>query len=175
MNSQALTFEKEAVVPTCNLSETIHNKWLQALGNKMVDLYSATVDDYSRAALQSTAYYVNFLKGGRSGTGPSTLVLRLRVATRNANPSRVAKVVDDVSCATGLNTRVPHLEGEKVFESAKQKLDLPPGDARDSHQHDHVNYSIPKLSRTASPFQCRSALSRPRGPGGSGVAHGSIS
>ena len=74
-----MTFEEEAAVPTCNLSETIHNKWLQALGNKMVDLYSATVDGYNRAALQSIAYF-NFLKGGRSGTGPNTLVLRLRVA-----------------------------------------------------------------------------------------------
>ena len=33
----------EAVVPTCNLLETIHNKWLQASGNRMVDLYSAKV------------------------------------------------------------------------------------------------------------------------------------
>ena len=153
-----MTFEKEATVPTRNLSETVHNKWLQASGNKMVDLYSATVDDYSRATLQSTAYF-NFLKGGRSRTGPNTSVLRLRVAAQNANPSRVAKVVDDVSCAAGLNTRVPHLEGEKVFGSAKRKLNLLPGDASYSHRHDHVNYSIPKLSRTTSPFQCRSAVS----------------
>ena len=169
-----MTFEEEAAVPTCNLSETVHNKWLQASGNKMVDLYSVTVDDYSRAALQSTAYF-NFLKGGRSGTGPSTSVLRLRVAAWIANPSRVAKVVEDVSCGAGLNTRVPHLEGEKVFGSAKRKLDLPPGDASDSHRHNRVNYSISKLSRTTSPFQCRSALSRRRGPGGSGVAHGCTS
>ena len=121
---------------------------IMCLGNKMVDLYSATVDDYSRAALQSTAYF-NFLKGGRSGTGPSISVLRLRIAARNTNPSRVAKVVDDVSCAAGLNTRVSHLEGEKVFGSAKQKLDLPPRDASDSHRHDCVNYNIPKLSKTA--------------------------
>ena len=65
-----MTFEEEAAVPTCNLSETIHNKWLQAPGNRMVDLYSATVDDYDRAALQSTAYF-NFLKGGLSGIGPN--------------------------------------------------------------------------------------------------------
>ena len=169
-----MTFEEEAVVTTCNLSETVHNKWLQASGNTMVDLYSATVDDYSRAALQSTAYF-NFLKGGRSGTGPSTSVLRLRVAARIANPSRVAKAVEDVSCAAGLNTRVPHLDGERVFGSAKQKLDLLPGDASNSHRHDRVNYNIPKLSRTASPFQCRSALSGCRGPGGSGIAHGCTS
>ena len=45
---------------TCNLSETMHNKWLQVSGNKMVDLYSATFDDYNRAALQSSGYF-NFL------------------------------------------------------------------------------------------------------------------
>ena len=172
LSSQALTFEEQAAVPTCNLSEIVHNKWLQASRNKMVELYSATVDDYSRAVLQSIAYF-NFLKGGRFGTSPSTSVLRLRVAARIANPSRVAKAVEDVSCAVGLNTRVPHLEGEKVFGSAKRKLELPPGDASDSHRYDRVNYSIPKLSKTASPFQCRSALSGRRGPGGSGVAHGS--
>ena len=129
----------------------------------MVDLYSTMVDDYNRIVLQSIAYF-NFLKDGRSGTGPSTSVLRLRVAARNANPSRIVKVVDDVSCATSLNTRVPHLEGEKVFGSAKRKLDLPPGDASDSYRHDRINYSIPKLSKIASPFQCQNALSRPTGP-----------
>ena len=98
-----MIFDEEAAVPICNLLKTIHNKWLQASGNKMVDLYSATGNDYSRVALQSTAYY-NFLKGGCCGTGPSNLVLRLRLAAQNANPSRVAKLVDDVSCATGLNT-----------------------------------------------------------------------
>ena len=92
-------------------------------------------------------------------TDPNTSVLRLRVAARNANLSRVAKVVDDVSCAIGLNIRVPHLEGEKVFGPAKRKLDLPPGDASDSHWHDRVNYNIPKLSTRTSPFQCQSTLS----------------
>ena len=84
----------------------------------MVDLYSATVDDYSRAALQSTGYF-NFLKGGRCGTGPSNSMLRLRLASRSGNPSRVAKAVDDISVVSGSNTRVPHLDGEKVFGSAK--------------------------------------------------------
>ena len=70
----------------CNLSETVHNKWLQASGNRMVDLYSATVGDYNRAALQSTGYYL-FLKGDRSGTGPSASVLKLRLASRSGNPS----------------------------------------------------------------------------------------
>ena len=100
----------------------------------MVDLYSATVDDYSRAALQSTGYF-NFLKGGRCGTGPSSLVLRLRLASRSGNPSRVAKAVDDIFAISGSNTRVPHLDGKKVFGSAKRKLDLSLGDDSDFHRH----------------------------------------
>ena len=157
---QALSFEEEAAVPTCNLSETMHNKWLQASGNKMVDLYSATVDDYNRAALQSSGYF-NFLKDGRSGTGPSTSVLKLRLASRMSNPSKIARLVDDVSVIAGVNTLVPHLEGERVFRSAKQKLDLPLGDETDSHRHDCVNYSVPKLSKKRSPGQSRIALSVP--------------
>ena len=126
----------------------------------MVDLYSATVDDYSRAALQSIGYF-NFLNDGRCGTGPSSLVLRLRLASQSGNPSRVAKAVDDISAISGSNTRVPHLDGEKVFGYAKRKLDLPPGDDSGSHRHDRVNYNVPKLSKGASPTQCRSGLSMP--------------
>ena len=126
----------------------------------MVDLYSATVDDYSRAALQSTGYYL-FLKGGRSGTGPSSSILKLRLASRSGNPSRVAKLVDELSDDAGLNTRVPHLEGERVFGFAKRKLDLPPGDDGDSHRHDRVNFSVLKLSKRASPGQCHAALKSP--------------
>ena len=147
-------------MPTCNLSETMHNKWLQASGNKMVDLYSATVDDYSRAALQSSRYF-NFLKGGRSGTRPSTSVLKLRLASQISNPSKIAKLVDDASDVVGVNTRISHLEGERVFGSAKRKLDLPPGDETDSHRHDCVNYSVPKLSKKGSPSQSWIALSIP--------------
>ena len=45
--SQALTFEEEAAVPTCNLFETVHNKWLQASSGKKIDVYHATIDDFA--------------------------------------------------------------------------------------------------------------------------------
>ena len=90
-------------MPTCNLSETVHNNWLQASGNRMVDLYSAAVDDYNRAALQSTRYYL-FFKGGRSRTGPTASDLKLRLTSRSGNPSRVAKLVDELSDDAELNT-----------------------------------------------------------------------
>ena len=65
------------------------------------------------------------------------------------------KLLDHVVVEAGLNTRVPHLEGETIFGSAKRKLDLPPGDDSDSHCYNRVNYSIPNLGKGVSPSQVR--------------------
>ena len=75
-----------------------------------------------------------------------------------SNPSKIARLVDDVSVVASVNRRVPHLEGKRVFGSAKRKLDLPPRDETDSHRHDRVNYSFPKLSKKGIPGQSRIAL-----------------
>jgi hypothetical protein len=146
--------DEEAAIPTCNLSETIHNKWQQASGKNVTDLYNATLDDYLRAAMQSVGYQ-NFLKGGGSGTGPDRSALKLRTATRSGDPKKIAQAVSEVSGAAGLNSRIPHLEGEYVFGSTKRKLDLPPGDESDSHRHDRVNFTVPKLGRNSTPSQSR--------------------
>lgn len=37
-----MTIDEHAEMPTCNLVETMHNKWLQQSGNKMVYLYEVT-------------------------------------------------------------------------------------------------------------------------------------
>ena len=64
------------------------------------------------------------------------------------------KLLDTVAVeATRLNTRGPHLEKETIFGSAKQKLDLPPRDESNSHSHDRINYSVPKLGKGLSPSQ----------------------
>ena len=152
--SQALTFEEEATVPTCNLSETMHNKWLQASGEKKIDVYHATVDDFARAALQSL-FYFNYLRGGPAGTGPSKTELQLHLAARAGNSRRMVKLHDHVAVEAGLNTRVPHLEEETIFGSAKRKLDLLLGDESDSHRHDRVNYLIPNLDKGVSPSHVR--------------------
>jgi hypothetical protein len=141
---QVLSIDEEAAVPICSLAETMHNKWFQASGNNMTDLYNATLDDYCRATLQSTAYH-NFLKGVGGGTGPNRSVLRLCSATRSGDPSKIARVVGELSADVGLNSRVPHLEGERIFGFAKRKLDLPPRDESDSHRHNQVNFSVPKI------------------------------
>ena len=150
----ALSFEEEATLPTCNLSETIHNKWIQTSGWKMADVYHATVDDFAQAALQSL-FYFNYLRGGPVGTGLSKSELQLCLASKNGNSKKVVKLLDNVAVEAGLNTRILHLEDETIFGSAKWKLDLPLGDDSDSHRHDQVNYSIPKLGKGVSPSQVR--------------------
>ena len=115
------------------------------------------MDDYARAALQSL-FYFNYLRGGPSGTSPSRNELQLRLASRKANSKRVVKLLEQVTADVGVNTRIPHLEGETIFGSMKRKLDLPPGDDSDSHPHDHVNFTIPKIGRGMSPSQSRSVL-----------------
>ena len=52
-----------------------------------------------------------------------------------------------------MNTRVPHLEEETIFGTAKRKLDLLLRDESDSHRHDRVNYYIPMVGRRMSPAQ----------------------
>ena len=64
---------------SCNLAETVHNKWLQQSGNRGNDLYVATVDDLLKAFMQMVRYY-QFLKGKHAGTGPGKEELLLRVA-----------------------------------------------------------------------------------------------
>jgi len=61
------------------------------------------------------------------------------------------KLLDQVAVETGTNTRVPHLEEDTIFGSAKRKLDLPLGDASDSHRHDRINFTIPKIGKGLSP------------------------
>jgi hypothetical protein len=151
---QVLSLDEEAIIPTCNLVETMHNKWFQASGNNMTDLYNATLDDYCRAALQSTTYH-NFLKGVEGRTGPDRSMLKLHSATCSGDPSKIARAVGELSANAGLNSKVPHLEEEFIFRSAKRKLDLPPRNESDSHRHDRVNFSMPKTGRRMIPGQSR--------------------
>ena len=117
-----------------------------------MDPYEATIDDYCRSAMQSIQYQ-NFLKGNLGGTSPDKSVLKLRDAWRFGDPAKMAKAMNVVSEEARLKSRVPHLEGENIFGSVK-KLDLPPGDDSDSHQHDCVNFTILKLGRYMTSFQC---------------------
>ena len=123
----------------------------------MIDVYHATLDDLTRAALQSL-FYFNYLRGGPSGTGPSKSELQLHLASRKGNSGRIVKLLEKGTAKAGVNTRVPHLEGETVFGMTKQKLDLSPGDESDSHCYNRVNYCIPMVGRGMSLAQTWNVL-----------------
>jgi hypothetical protein len=84
-NSQEkiMTAKEFAQMPNCNLAKSIHNKWLQASGNKGGDLYVATVDDFSEAFFQVVGYD-QFLKDGVGGNDLSKEKLKLRRTQRCA-------------------------------------------------------------------------------------------
>jgi hypothetical protein len=68
-------------MPTCNLAETIHNKWLQQSGNKMTCLYEATMNAMIRAFMQITNYRT-WLKGGSDGKCHDSASLKIKAAAR---------------------------------------------------------------------------------------------
>ena len=59
---QGYSLEEMADMPSCNLSETAHNKWLRQSGNCGNDLIAATCDDKIQAVMQMTNYRT-YLKG----------------------------------------------------------------------------------------------------------------
>jgi hypothetical protein len=144
------TLEEElAEMPSCNLAETIHNKWLQASGNNGGDLYVATVDDFVRGFLQVVNYY-QFLKDDVGGTGPTKKELKLRMAERRAkqtcNPLVLEDPMLDMPGADEFCTREPRMAREEVFGSSKRKADLPLGAEEEFHWPDKVNFSHPRAS-----------------------------
>ena len=94
-------------MPSCKLSETVYNRWLQQFGNRGNDLYDATVDDFVLAFMQCMNYY-QFLKGGRSGIGPSKQELRLRQAQQSGRLDKVVDPMETMAEEKEWCTRTPH-------------------------------------------------------------------
>ena len=68
---------------------------------------------------------------------------------RSGDPKKIAKALNTLPGAEGVETRVLHLEGEETFGSMRRKLDVPIGDAGDLHRPDKINFSQPRV-RTRS-------------------------
>jgi hypothetical protein len=148
---QGLSLKEMAEMPSCNLSEAAHNKWLQQSGNRGNDIFAATYDDKIQAVMQMTNYRA-YLKNKASGTGPPKQELKLRAARRSSDPKKIEEALSQLPEVEVATTWIPHLEGEEIFGSTKRKLDLPPGDDRNSHRDDKVNFSQPRVqtrSKTA--------------------------
>lgn len=147
-------------MPSCNLAETVHNKWLQQSGNTGDCLYAATVGDMMRAFMQITQY-MKYLKGGKSRKGPDKAELCLHQAQRSLDPVMIAEAMKAYPGAADVLSKGKGLEGAEIFGSTKRKLDLPPGSALDSHRLDKVNYSIPAMNTRSSRERIEKALSDP--------------
>jgi hypothetical protein len=143
-------------MPSCNLAESVHNKWLQAFNNNGGDLYVATVNDYIRAFIQVVAYY-EFLKGGIGGDGPSKEKLKLKGAQHRAQCTGdsivLQKVLLDMPGGEEFCTHDPHLEGAEVFGSQKQRPNTPIGDDGETHRPDTVNFSRPSPGKRVTRSQ----------------------
>ena len=79
--------------------------------------------------------------------------LRLHTARRSGDPKKIAEALNTLPGAEGVGTRIPHLEGEETFGSMKRKLDVPIGDAGDSHRPDKINFSQPCVRTTPTVSQ----------------------
>ena len=108
----------------CNLSETVHNKWLQMSGKQANNLFDATCDDNICAWMQMTNYRA-YLRGHASGSGPSKGELKLRATRCSGCPNKIAEALNSLPEAHDVGSRVPHLEGEEIFGSTKRRLDVP--------------------------------------------------
>ena len=158
--SENMSLDERVDMPSCNLAETVHNKWLQQLGNQMTCLYKATVDDLIRAFMQTTNYRM-YLKGSRSEKGPDKVELRLQVAQKSGDVEMNVKVLSSFPGAEDLITKPRGLVGTEIFGSSKRKLDLSLGSHSDSHRQDKVNFSIPRMSTRSTKARIEEALSDP--------------
>ena len=139
--SQKPTLEQCAKVPTCNLIETMHEKWLQQSCNSMTTLYKATTVDMIQTFMQITNYH-SWLKGGSLGEGIDQELLKLKVAMHIGDLKLFEEAMRSYPWVEYLNTKTYALEGGQLFGSTKRKLELPPGSEYKSHPLDKVNYSI---------------------------------
>lgn len=51
-SSHDMTVDERSEIPTCNLAETMHDRWVQQSRNKMICVYEATMDALMRVFMQ---------------------------------------------------------------------------------------------------------------------------
>ena len=138
-----------AEMPTCNLVETVDNKWIQQSGNKMTCLYETTVDNMIYTFIQM-ANYRAWLKGGSHGKGLDSASLKLKAAAKFGDPKFLADAMKSFPGAEDVHTGDCALEGSELLGSSKRKLNMPLGGDCDSHRFDKVNFSIPRPNTRAT-------------------------
>jgi hypothetical protein len=64
----------------------------------------------------------------------------------------MANVVAKYTNGSYFTTRILHLEGQEAFGSTKWRVDIAPRSEGNSHKHDCVNFSRPKVNTMSSGF-----------------------
>ena len=147
--------DEHVEMPTCNLVEMVHNKWLRQSRNMIICLYEEIVDDLIRAFMQ-IANCKLWLRGGSTGKGLDSM--SLKVATWYGNPKLLVDAIKSYLGVEDLYTGDCALEGFEFFGSTKQKLNVPLGVDCDSHRLDKLNYLIPRPNTKAKKDMHRKVL-----------------
>ena len=87
--------------------------------------------------------YMACFKGKSLRTSLSRQELKLRVARCSGDPKKIVEVLSQFLGVEVATTWIPHVKGEEIFGSTKQKLDLLPGDDDNFHGPNKVNFSQP--------------------------------
>ncbi len=124
--------EEEMNMLTCNLSEIVHNIWLQQFWMKGTCFFFATFDDYMQTFKQSPLYYA-FLQGGAFDIGLDKNETQLHKANIYGDLVQIVVIIIKYTSSSSLSTRILHLEGEKMFRLAKCNANLPLGSKENSH------------------------------------------
>jgi hypothetical protein len=64
----------------------------------------------------------------------------------------MANLIAKYPSRSSFTTRIPHLEGQEVFGSTKRRVDITVRSENNSHRHDYVNFSQPRVNATSSGF-----------------------
>jgi hypothetical protein len=90
--------------------------------------------------------YRQYLQGGPSSHDFDRNELLLERVRGLNELATLAITLANYMFGSSFTNCLPHLEGEEVFGSSKQFVDCPLSTDNDSHCHDHVNFSHPRVT-----------------------------
>lgn len=107
-----------AEMSSCNLVESLHNKYKQQLGNRDSKILVATVDEFVCLFMLCIAYY-EYLKSDRARTGPTNKELKVKVGQKSVERTSNSKLLREALMkmpeTNKFCTRTLHIDIEEVF------------------------------------------------------------
>jgi len=116
----------------------------QQFGKMGVCLHTTTSNDYVWTFKQTTLWY-HFKKGGPLGHGHDRNELFLDKTTQFGDLKQLVNAILKYAPSSSFTTTITHMERDEIFGFCKWKLDLLPRSKGDSHKHDCVEFSHPRV------------------------------